>query len=52
MKMMRLVRATSSRIFLVYPVLLLLVEWLLQGPALRLQLAGLPLLVWDSRYCR
>ncbi|NCF51631.1 isoprenylcysteine carboxylmethyltransferase family protein [Gammaproteobacteria bacterium] len=46
MKMIRLVRATSSRVFLIYPVLLVLVEWLLQGPALRLQLAGLPLLAW------
>lgn len=46
MKLIRLVKATSGRIFVVYPLLLLPVEWLLQGTELRLQLAGVPLLVW------
>lgn len=37
---------TSTRIFLAYPVGLLLIEWLLQGEELRLQPAGIPLLAW------
>ncbi len=42
----RLLRGTSNRVFIVYPVLVLLVEWLLQRDELRLEPAGVPLLAW------
>ncbi len=46
MKAPRFLRATSRRVFVVYPVVLLLVEWLLKGNELRLSAAGVPLLAW------
>lgn len=39
-------KSTSKRTFIVYPVVLLLIEWLLQGENLSLQPWGLPLLPW------
>ena len=42
----RFFKSTSKRTFIVYPVVLLLVEWLLQGENLSLQPWGAPLLPW------
>ena len=42
----RFFRSTSSRTFVVIPLSLLLLEWLLHGKQLQLQPLGLPLLVW------
>ena len=42
----RFFRSTSSRTFIVIPLLLLLLEWFLQGEHLQLQPLGLPLLLW------
>lgn len=39
-------KSTSTRTFVVYPVVLVLIEWLLQGGQLSLQPLGVPLLIW------